>query len=295
MINFKYNKPSESNSNKPEDVNGGLFIEIETPPFGVEFPWKLPLTFQVININTKEIIWENKMYPGNWSSFPWGFESSVIVKDNEDNIAFNWTWNPLIDGDEAHKFFLSWSIANKGSKGIAIGTHDGSSGEWTTSVRGGYLEAYLVEASITQYIKLVDNYKNIENAYPLLMLVTPNGGQVEFFQGGEGHTNSVIKEHTSAYVGDNNINSILLNSTSLNDLIINLGLSNDLKWLHLDVEGIDTDLIISLDECKVKLPEVIIFESLNLREEQSIQISEWLTNKGYQFKVSGWNTFAYRK
>ena len=294
MIKFKYSKPEEAVNNSPHEVNGGLFMEIEHAPFGVDFPWSLPLIFRVLNTDTKKVIWEIEMYPGTWSTFPWGFESTVTVTDADDNIVFDWVWNPLIDGDEAHKFFLSWSIANKGAKGIAIGTHDGSSGEWTTSIRKGYLEGYLVEASLPQYLKLVDNYKNVEKAYPLMMLVTPDGGQVEFFQGGDGYTNSVIKEHTFSYIGDNT-NSVLLNSISLNDLIINLGLSNDIKWLHLDVEGIDADLIMSLDDSKVKLPDVILYESINLSQDKLDETNKWFTEKGYDFKVSGWNTIAYRK
>ena len=293
MIKFKYSRPEDAIGNLPHEVNGGLFIEVEHVPFGVDFPWSLPLTFKVLNTDTKKVIWETQMYPGSWSTFPWGFESSVVVTDADNNIVFNWIWNPLIDGDEIHKFFLSWSIANKRAKGIAIGTHDGSSGEWTTSIRKGYLEGYLVEASVPQYLKLVDNYKNVENAHPLLMLVTPDGGQVEFFQGGEGHTNSVLKEHTNNY--NDNVNSVLLNSTSLNDLIINLGLSNDIKWLHLDVEGLDADLIMSLDDSKVKLPDVIIYESINLSQDKLEETNQWFIKKGYNFKTSGWNTIAYRK
>ena len=245
MIKFKYSRPEDAIGNLPHEVNGGLFIEVEHAPFGVDFPWSLPLTFKVLNTDTKKVIWE------------------------------------------------SWSIANKRAKGIAIGTHDGSSGEWTTSIRKGYLEGYLVEASVPQYLKLVDNYKNVENAHPLLMLVTPDGGQVEFFQGGEGHTNSVLKEHTNNY--NDNVNSVLLNSTSLNDLIINLGLSNDIKWLHLDVEGLDADLIMSLDDSKVKLPDVIIYESINLSQDKLEETNQWFIKKGYNFKTSGWNTIAYRK
>jgi hypothetical protein len=293
MINFKYTNPKDAVDNSPHQVNGGLFIEIETSPLGVEFPWSLPLTFRVLNTHTKKVIWESQINPGGWSTFPWGFESTVIVTDADDNIVFNWIWDPLIHGDEAHRFFTSWAMKNKGSKGIAIGTHDGMTGEWTTSIRKGYLEGYLVEASSPQYLNLVENYKSFENAYPILSLVTPDGGQVEFFQGGEGHSNSVIKEHALTYI--DNINSVLLNSISLNDLISNLGLANDIKWLHLDVEGLDSDLIMSLDDSKVKMPEVIIFESLNLKEVQTNEINQWLTNKGYKLKVSGWNTIAYRK
>lgn len=288
MINFKYTKPDSQNT------NGGIRIDIENTPFEIEFPWKLPLSFFVINSISNEILWESlNMYPGHWSYFPWGFESIAIVKDSDDQIVFRWEWNALIDGDESHKFFHSWALSNKGSKGISIGTHDGTSGEWVGPVRNGYLEAFLVEASTKQYLKLVKNYNGIKS-YPILALVTANGGQVEFFEGGLGHTNSVSLKHVLEYHNEGEITKKLINSISLNDLIINLGLSNNLGWLHLDVEGLDVDLVMSLDDSIIKLPDVIIFETLNIDDDKKNSVLEWLTIKNYQFKISGWNTIALK-
>ncbi len=294
MIKFKYSDPSDAKGNSVHETNGGVYIEVQHTPLGVDFPYDLPLSFQVINTELRNVVWQTDLYPGNWASYPWGFGHSVVVKDIKDNIVFEWIWNPLLHGDNSHKFFTSWAIANKGSKGIAIGTHDGSDGEWVYPTRKGYLQSFLVEASEKQYLRLAENFKDISNAETINSLVTPNGGDVEFFQGGDGLTDSVIKKHTQSYIGDN-ITSTNINSISLNDLIINLGLANDLKWLHLDVEGIDVDLILSIDENRIKLPEVIIYESLNLEEEEIQKVNNWFIEKGYIFEVSGWNTFAFKK
>ena len=289
MINFNYTKPDQ------ENPNGKILVSIGNSPQGSPFPFNLPLSLEIYNQTTESIIWKNpNMFPGTWSSYPWGFESIVYVKDAEGSILFEWRWDPLIDGDDAHKFFLSWAMNNKGSRGIAIGTHDGSSGEWVHPVRKGHLKGFLVEASVPQYIKLVDNYKNIEGAYPILSLVTPEGGYTTFFEGGEGFTNSTIQNHTSGYIGEESVSSKFLPSRSLNSLILELGLEKDLKWLHLDVEGIDADLIMSLDEDLVILPEIIIYESLNLAEEKKEEIGRWLSEKSYSFYESGWNTICYR-
>jgi hypothetical protein len=51
----------------------------------------------------------------------------------------------------------------------------------------------------------------------------------------------------------------------------------------------------SLDDSRVKLPEVIIYESINLSQDKLDKTNQWFTEKGYNFKVSGWNTIAYRK
>ena len=83
-------------------------------------------------------------------------------------------------------------------------------------------------------------------------------------------------------------------STSLNDLIVECGLKNDLKWLHLDVEGLDSSLIMSLDKELVNLPEIIIYESLNLSSEEKKQTVDWLERNGYSCKECGWNTIAHK-
>jgi len=146
---------------------------------------------------------------------------------------------------------------------------------------------------VPQYKKLVDNYKNIPGAYPILSLITDDGRDCEFYEGGEGYTNSVIKEHTLGYT--NQITSEIKKSRSLNDLICEVGLADNLGWLHLDVEGIDADLVLSLDTNRIKLPDFIIYESLNLSSEKKQEVFEWLNNNGYLCKESGWNTIAHRK
>jgi hypothetical protein len=289
MINFNYTKPNQKNP------NGNILVSIENSPQGSPFPFSLPLSLEIYNQTTESIIWENtKMFPGTWSSYPWGFESIVYVKDSHGSILFEWKWDPILDGDVSHKFFLSWAMNNRGSRGIAIGTHDGCSGEWVHAIRKGYLKGFLVEASVPQYMKLVDNYKNVDGAYPILSLVTPEGGYTAFFEGGEGHTNSTIQDHTNRYIGEGSVSSKILPSRSINSLILELGMEKDLKWLHLDVEGIDADLIMSLDEDLTILPEIIIYESLNLTKEKKEEIGRWLSGKSYYFYESGWNTICYK-
>ena len=187
---------------------------------------------------------------------------------------------------------MSWCLNNKGSKGIAIGTHNGTTGEWVEPLRRGMIEAFLVEASAPQYKELVENYRSIERSFPILSLVTPKGGECEFFEGHDGFTNSVIRDHTLKY--NSEVSPSIKSSRSRNDLICDLGLDKDLKWIHLDVEGIDADLIMSLDGTRINLPEFIIYESLNLTEEKKEESHKWLSERGYSYKESGWNTIAFK-
>ena len=281
---------------KLEFINNNLFGEIRAEvghmSLGIEFPYELPLSFQVISNVSGDIRWSNDMYPGCWSTYGEPNDCTSYIKDKNGIIISKCEYNPSQHGDESHQLFMAWSLNNRGSKGIAIGTHDGVTGEWVSPLIDGLIEANLVEASDMQYNKLLNNYKEIKNCKTLQFLVTPDGSNCEFFEGEDGYTNSVFKSHTLNYT--QNIKTINKSSISLNDLIIKCGLEKDLKWLHLDVEGLDSDLILSLDENKVKMPEFIIYESLNLSDEKKRKTISFLENKGYMCKESGWNTIAYK-
>lgn len=248
-----------------------------------------PFTFQVINDVDKNIRWQlNDMREGWWANFVEPCNSEAIVKDSNGGILYSWKWDTDKHGDVSHKVFLEWCKKNKGSKGISIGTHDGTTGEWVVPVFDNLIEAYLVEASDKQYNDLFNNYKNKANT--IQSLITSDGSEVEFFEGDDAFTNSVSRDHALKF--NTEVRSVLKKSISINDLIIKCGLQNDLKWLHIDVEGIDDELILSLDDTKVKLPEIIIYESLNLTEERKSNVIKWLESKNYQCEESGWNTIA---
>lgn len=260
-----------------------------------EYPFETPLKFEVINGYTNEIIWQDELYNSCWSEYLYPDTNNPIAKliSKSGKTLIEYKWNTMIDGDDISRSFLIWARNNVGSKGIAIGTHDGLSGEWVEPVREGSLEAYLVEASVNQYKSLVENYRDIQNAYPLMFLVTKDGGLHEFYEGENGYTNSIVESITKTY--QSKVTSKKIPSISINNLIINLNLERNLDWLHLDVEGIDADLIMSLDENVINLPKVIIYEVVNLSEQKKLDCINWLTSRGYKITGPiGFNIMAYK-
>lgn len=271
-------------------IDGKLRAEISP-----DYPFETPIKFQVIHRYTNQIEWECELHKGHWSEYNYPDSShptaKLISKSGEILIQYN--WNTMVDGDDIHKIFLTWAKNNVGKKGIAIGTHDGTSGEWVEPVRNGILNGYLVEASIEQYKNLVDNYRSFKNVYTLMHLVTTDGSYYNFYEGDNGYTNSIIESITNQY--QSSVISKKMPSISLNDLIVNLNLQNDLSWLHIDVEGIDADLIMSLDESRIKLPEIIIFETVNLPEYKIEECVDWLSLRGYKVSQTiGFNRVAYK-
>lgn len=253
--------------------------------------FKSPFKFECVNTIDGKIKWISEdMSIGVWTSFFESCNTTAKIIDSDNVVVESWNWDTRKHGDLSHNIFLDWSLKNIGSKGIAIGTHDGTTGEWAYPIVNNLIEGHLVEASDMQYNNLCNNYSHLKNAHPLQRLITSDGLDCEFFESGDGYTNSILKDHTLKY--NSTLTSTMKKTQTINDLIIECGLKNDLKWLHLDVEGIDDELILSLDDSLISLPEIIIYETLNLSEERKNIVSDFLKTKKYYCIESGWNTVA---
>jgi hypothetical protein len=63
---------------------------------------------------------------------------------------------------------------------------------------------------------------------------------------------------------------------------------NEYDWLHLDVEGIDGDLILCLEQ----KPNIIIYESMNLSQEMNDKLNYWFLTNDYITLTENGNTIA---
>jgi hypothetical protein len=160
---------------------------------------------------------------------------------------------------------------------LVIGTHDGEFGEWVQLARNFMSNMVLVEGSEKQYNKLAQNYQGREDIKCIFNIVTPDGGDVEFFEGGLGYTNTVV-ERVIRYWEKEDIKSNVRNSISLNNLI-EQEIEGKLDWLHLDVEGLDVKLLLSIKENY--LPNFIIFEDFNLSDEEKNNVQILFKEKNY--------------
>ena len=288
MIEFEYIKPTI------ENPHGRIVVNVNEPILGVRFPYKLPLTLRVKSQVSNKVAWSCELGLNHWASYTEPVNHNFEVVDSSGYVISTWSWDTIQHGDELHRTFYSWCLQNKGSHGIAIGTHNGETGEWVVPIREGLVNGILVEASEKQYNELVKNYDGYENIKTLKKLVTVDGNEYEFYEREGGFTNSILEEHGNDY--GSLINTVKMNSISLNDLIISNGLEKNCKWLHLDVEGIDSDLILSLDENKINLPEVILYESLNMSDSTKLVTKSFLESKGYTVQeLNNWNSLAMKK
>ena len=224
----------------------------------------------------------------------------VVIKTKHNEIISEFKYDIWVNRNATEQFFETWIKKNPNTKGIAIGTHDGTSGEWVKHVKNNSTYAVLVEASKKQFDELTQNYLNFNNVSFRNNVITGNGGNVNFYEFGDGYTNTLSETHCKKHVFDNEeIVVVNVDSISINDLIIQENLQDTLDWLHLDTEAIDDEIIMSLDFSKVVKPKLIVFETINFSEERTgsseriDKLFDWLKSNGYKVKYDFWNSFAF--
>jgi hypothetical protein len=264
-------------------------IKVETK--NVSSIFKTPLKLSVQSHVTKEEIWSSPLNDGWWAEFPNNEMNDVVISDNNGKVIADRKWDIIQDGSELYQslYFYCLNIFNTGRlpKGIAVGTHDGLFGEWVPCILEGITEAVLVEASQPQFEKLNEAYGKFDNVRLVNSLVTTDGKPVEFFEGGRGYTNSVVERVIKGWEKEE-IKSSLKESISIEELM-----TDDIDWLHLDVEGYDAQLLLSLKS--EKLPKFIIFEHENLNEYEGEQVKSYLTKNGYILEYRSVSCFAIKK
>lgn len=264
---------------------------------GIEIGDLTPLKTKHIKAVFKNIISDEIHYTQYLTSFTWckwsGAEliTDIFFYTENDVLIHHYKWDVLRDGDDIEKSLWIYlkERYDRGdiSNGLVIGTHDGRNGHWIYAVKDGLSKATLIDGSEKQFSKMYENYKKNPKLKFLNEIVTVDGGEVTWYQGGEGYTDTVVADLIKDWLPESKITKIVSNSISFKNLI----LQNDYDWIHLDVEGIDGELILSLE----KLPNVIVYESMNLDKITDKKLTEWFEKNNYKVFVCNGNTMAMRQ
>jgi FkbM family methyltransferase len=248
-----------------------------------------PFTLNIKKHVSGEIQWSTILSDNWYATYPNTEMFDVELRDSKNTIVYTKKWDVMEHGNHFYKslWIYNKSLISNGKfpKGLVIGTHDGEFGEWVPIVLKNECQVVLVEASDKQFGVLNKNYGNRSLVTLVNDLVTPNGGEVEFFEGGEGYTNTIVEDVIRHWEKEE-IKSTKRDSISITDLILEK-CGGQIDWLHLDVEGLDSQLIMGIDTEKVSLPKFIIFEDYNLSQDKKNEIYSWLFNQGYDIYSEG--------
>jgi hypothetical protein len=95
-----------------------------------------------------------------------------------------------------------------------------------------------------------------------------------------------VPELINDWLSGSEIKKSIKDSVSIKELFD----SKDYDWLHLDVEGIDAKLIMSLKH----RPNIIVYESMNLSEEEILELDSWFSQNLYKKITDNGNTIAIK-
>lgn len=257
----------------------------------------LPIKLTIRKHVSGEEQWSTQLNDFWFGTFPNTEMFDVELSDSKGQIIYTKKWDVMEHGNHFYKslWLYNKKIISDGKipTGLVIGTHDGEFGEWVPIALKREAKMVLVEASNHQFRNLLKNYHNNSMITCVQNLVTPDGKDVTFFEGGAGYTNTVV-EKVIRHWETEDIHTTTRSSISITNLIQEY-LNGEIDWLHLDVEGLDAKLIMSIDETKIKLPNFIIFEDFNLSSEEKNEIYGYLHIRGYVTKSDGGICEAIRK
>lgn len=278
--------------NRPQYTDDEGNIKISIPPFrNYEKVFGNRTFYFTLYDKFERAVWESEMSINHFTYWPGITWTRAEIVDSSNNLIWNWNWDPLRDGCVCHQIFHLWSLNNRGSFGIVIGTHDGCTGEWVGSVNDGVLKALLIECSDNQFEKLKERYGRKGWVKIEQNLITTDGKDVKFYEGGEGYTNSIYKDHIIK-TGVDEFREVEKSSESLISL---LDRNPNCKWLHIDVEGLDDSLILSLKDRTDLLPDLIIYEHENLPSERERELISFLEENNFKiFKSMSRNSIALK-
>lgn len=235
--------------------------------------------------------WEHDIGPGMWVTFNTGFNTVCNLQlICNDEVIYEHKFDFLLYGSDLEKFFTLHCKINKNTKGIVVGSHDGTFGHWVSSVLNRETSAIIIEGSNEQYLKLKKMYSDLSENILINEIVTKDGEDVVWYKGGEGYTDSIISEVPNKYMKPEQISSEVRKTKTLNEIIEKYNYQ-EYDWLHTDLEGYDAQLIMSLKY----LPKMIIFESNHIKEnEDYVLLCNFLREKGYMIRDFDGDTLALK-
>lgn len=279
MINIKYDRGENS-------------LSVELQRFTYFKPEELPLTveFRATINGTKQ--WDSLLPEGTWCLWNGGETlNDVVITTANGDLVMTRKFNVELDGDHIEKLMYMYiKNLDHTPKGMVIGSHNGTFGHWTFPVFQGLSDAIIIDGSAPQFEEVKKNYAHLDNLKFYNEIVTVAGGEVDWMMGGSGFTDTIYKPVINIFLSDEEISHTTRQSIGINELLEREG-CEELDWLHLDVEGIDGDLILAL---KYR-PKMIIFETMHINKQQMSQLLDWFQDNGYDMFNDGSNAIGIKK
>lgn len=263
---------------KIEDENSSWFVEIDK---NLEFfleNGELPLWVTFFNTYTDEKIWEIETFPGNWVTFPQMRGTKVTITNSNGDILAekNWDRNKYEDLIET---VLRLSIKKYNLlKGLIVGSGHGDYGEWIDIVKNNQTSCVLVEPDEESFEKLYSRYSKYSNIKFEKVAVDIRKGIKKFWLAPQKNVSSLKIENCLNYnFQKNELVEVEVETESLKNLID----KHNVDWVRLDAEGMDYDLVMSLESETFDKLKYIQYEHINISDNDKNNLNFFLESNGY--------------
>jgi len=160
-----------------------------------------------------------------------------------------------------------------------FGCGNGRWGEWVVPVNRESLECHLVEASENTFRQLVETYGGNPKIKLHNKLVTVDGLDCKFYEGQHSDgLNTINFEYLRKIDSTADENFTWKKSVGIRDLISEIG---PINWLRMDLEGIDFDIMKSLDLEFIRSLSMLQYEHFHLQEEKREEIDSIMIPLGF--------------
>lgn len=283
MINVNYNRTNNE-------------FKVTLDKFHIYKHYELPLTIEFYKLISNELVWEAKLVENGWVTWKGGSTLyNFKIRTASNKLVYTHNFNIERDGDTIEKiiwFYLKELSKSKRPNGLVIGSHDGEFGHWVLPVIRNFTNAIIVDGSKPQLDKCKINYFNKNENQKLKFIndiITTDGRDIKWYTGGEGFTDTTYKPVISKFLNDEQITITRQNSIGINEFIKQeFEVCPD--WLHMDVEGIDGDLILALKY----YPSLIIFEMEHIQQIQRFKLLDWFQKHNYKLHFDNNNAVAIK-
>jgi FkbM family methyltransferase len=243
--------------------------------------------------------WSTQVFgPGSWVQSPSTFQLNIRIIDNEQELIFSYDSIFNDYSDIVEKKFISWcrnflTIKGIKPKGLAIGTNDGSSGEWVEAYQQNLIgPTLLVEPNLNSFLQLTNRYSSSGLFNFKKCVVSEIDGFVDFYTN-EDETNeasSLLKNHFLNH--QSSYKTIKVKSVRPSNLF---NQENIPDWVHIDAEGYDGKIILLFEDFVFQKVTFFMWEHIHLTEEMTQEIYKRLEEFNFIIlKGSVYNTCAYK-
>ena len=245
------------------------------------------------------IIWSHKVNgAGTWASHSNPGTMDIKIIDSKGDLILNKPYEYGEDNVTTHSEevkFIRWlqDFMDKYSyrpRGIVIGSNDGNYGEWVTASEMNLIgKTLLIEPNEIPFTSVVYKYQKDTRFSFKNCVISKENGIVKFYTTPDGScgASSLIEDHLAKH-GLPSVEKEVI-SVNPNDLLNEF----ECDWIHMDVEGMDSDIICLIDNENLENVGLIMWENIHLSDSQKSDVESKLKSIGFEiFHGSGYNSIA---